>query len=194
MSQCVHVVLRFLSGSVAVTAVLLFCGTQLQAQEKPTSQPPATATEPSTQSQQSPAGSIGVYVYPKNNQSSAQQQQDERECYSWSKQQTGIDPAAPPPESTSKPPETPKGGALKGAARGAAAGSAVGAVANDDAGGGAATGATVGAIRGRRAQKKAEKEAEKQSKANAQAAQKKRIDEFRKGFSACMEGRQYSVK
>ncbi len=143
--------------------------------------------------QSSPAESLGVYVYPQNRQSAVQQQKDEAECYSWAREKTGIDPAAPASSSSKPPAQTPKGGAVKGAARGAAAGSAIGAV-GDDAGQGAAGGATAGAIRGRRAQKKAEKQAEKQAKMDAQAAQQQQSGKFRNAFSACMDGRHYSVK
>lgn len=151
--------------------------------------PPAGATK----AEQSPASALGVYVYPRNKQDKAQQQKDEAECYAWSRERTGIDPAAPPESTSQAAAKSPKGGGVKGAAGGAAAGAAIGAVAGD-AGEGAAMGATAGAIRGRRTQRKAQKQAEKQAQANAQAAQKQRLDEFRKAFSACLDARQYSVK
>ncbi len=172
----------------SVFLALLFSGI-LAGSQTPGSSPSEAAAKAA-----SPASALGVYVYPKNQQDRAQQQRDENECYGWSKQQTGIDPAAPPPASSSQQPsQSPKGGAVKGAARGAAAGSAVGAVAGD-AGEGAAVGATAGAIRGRRAQKKAEKQAEKQAKEGAKAAKEQTMATFRKAFSACMDARQYSVR
>ncbi len=155
----------------------------------------AGSLQPSTvpQVQKTPAGSLGVFVYPKNNQPATIQQKDENECYGWAKQQTGIDPAAPPDTASTEKAKVPPGGAVKGAAAGAAGGTAIGAI-TGDAGQGAAVGATVGAMRGRRAQKKAEKQAEQQAKSQAQAAQKTRMDTFRNAFSACMDARQYSVK
>jgi hypothetical protein len=137
------------------------------------------------------ASQLGVFVYPKNNQDSGQQAKDENECYQSAKQQSGIDPAAPPP-----PPQQAqqaKGGAVKGAAKAAAGGAAIGAIAGD-AGDGAAIGATAGAVHGRRKQKKANKQAEQQAAQQAQAQQQKTIETFKKGFSACMDARQYSVK
>lgn len=141
--------------------------------------------------QQSPAAKLGVFPYPKNNQSPGQQQKDESECYGWARQTTGIDPAAPPPP----PPEAKqvKGGGVKGAAGGAVAGTAIGAIAGDT-GTGAAIGATAGAMRGRRQQKKANKQAEQQAKAAAGQQQAQTLDTFKKAFGGCMEGRGYSVQ
>ena len=139
----------------------------------------------------SPAASLGMFAYPKNNQPQAQQARDEQECLASAKQQSGVDPSAPgaPPAA----PEKKKGGAVKGAAGGAAGGAAIGAIAGD-AGTGAAVGATAGAIRGRRQQKRAQKEAEKQAQAAAKSTQEKSLDSLRRAFSACMDARGYSVK
>jgi hypothetical protein len=140
-------------------------------------------------------------VYPGSGQDAGQQGKDEGECYTWARQQTGIDPTAAP-----APPaevEKPKGGAVKGAARGAAKGAAVGAVGDDDrvrdeghldAGEGAAAGAAAGAAKGRRQQKKAGKEAEAQAKQTATADDAGKKDTFKKSWGACLEGRGYSVK
>jgi hypothetical protein len=156
----------------------------------------AAGQAPSTTASQAPksvASSLGIYVYPRSNQGQAQQQKDENECYGWARQQTGIDPTAPPESTSKQQSQVPKGGAAKGAAAGALGGTAIGAI-TGDTGQGAAVGATAGAIRGRRAQKKAEKQAEQQAKANAEAAQKNKMETFRNAFSACMDARQYSVK
>jgi Glycine-zipper domain len=166
----------------------------------------------------SPAKSIGMFAYPKNQQNADQQLKDETECYSSAKQQTGVDPQAPPPAAASAEEQkaaqeqaakqaagsTPKGGAVKGSAKGAAGGAAIGAIAGD-AGTGAAIGATAGAVRGRRQQKKAQKEAgqqaaqqtaqaQQQSQAQAQAEHQGASDTFKRAFSACMDARGYSVK
>jgi Glycine-zipper domain len=152
-------------------------------------QPPPQAQPASAQ--KSPAASLGVFPYPKNNQNAAQQQKDENECYGWAKQTTGIDPAAPPPPPAQA--KQAKGGAVKGAAGGAAGGAAIGAIAGD-AGQGAAIGATAGAVKGRRGQKKANKQAEQQAKAAAGQQQQQTLDTFKKAFGGCMDGRGYSVK
>jgi hypothetical protein len=139
----------------------------------------------------SPSSKIGVFVYPKNNQTPQQQLQDEGTCYSSAQQQTGIDPTAAAPASPEA--QTKKGGAVKGAAGGAAGGAAIGAIAGD-AGTGAAAGATAGAIHGRRQQKKANKAAEQQAQQQGQQQQQQRLDTFRRAFSACMDSKSYSVK
>ena len=143
------------------------------------------------QTGKSTAQSVGVYVYPKQNQSRAQQDNDERQCYGWAQQQTGIDPAAPPPAAPEA--QKMKGGGAKGAAAGASGGAVVGAI-TGDAGEGAAAGAAVGAMRGRRQQRKANKQAEKQAEASAKQQQEQRLNTFRKAYSACLDGRGYSVK
>jgi len=157
-----------------------------------TAAPPATTPKPAT---------LGLIVYPGSGQDATQQGKDESECYSWARQQTGIDPtvaATPAPVA-----EAPKGGAVKGAARGAAKGAAVGAVGDDDrvrdegtldAGEGAAAGAAAGAVKGRRSQKKAGKQAESQAKETAKAQDTATKDTFKKAWGACLEGRSYTVK
>lgn len=135
--------------------------------------------------------SVGLFVYPASGQDAAQQGKDESECYAWARQQTGIDPAAPPTAAAA--PDAPKGGAVKGAAGGALVGTAIGAIAGD-AGEGAAIGATAGAVKGRRAQKRAQKQGEAQAKQTAQAQDVQAKDTFKKAWGACLEGRSYSVK
>jgi hypothetical protein len=146
-------------------------------------------------------GSVGLIVYPGQGQDAAKQGQDENECYTWAKGQTGIDLTAPPTQAAAV--EAPKGGAVKGAARGAARGAAVGAAGNDDyvrdegnldAGEGAAAGAVAGAARGRRAQKKANKQAEAQAQQAAQGQDAQKKETFKKGWATCLEGRGYTVK
>ena len=166
----------------------------------------------------SPAKSIGMFAYPKNQQTADQQRKDESECYGSAKQQSGVDPQAPAPTAPSAQEQQaaqqqaaqqaaqsgPKGGAVKGSAKGAAGGAAIGAIAGD-AGTGAAIGATAGAVRGRRQQKKAQKEAsqqaaqqtaqaQQQAQTQANAQHQASLDTFKRAFAACMDARGYSVK
>jgi hypothetical protein len=129
-------------------------------------------------------------AYPAKGQSAQQQQSDEQACYSWAKNNTGIDPArvasTPPPPSG---PAVGGGERVQGAARGAAGGAVIGAIAGDAGKGaaiGAAGGTMVGGSRARQNQRAAQ--------ANSQAQQQGAIDTFNRAFSACMEGRGYSVK
>jgi Glycine-zipper domain len=163
--------------------VLVQVGTAQSSQQNA----PATGTN-----QASVAQSVGLFVYPKNHQTPEQQSTDESQCFASAKQQTGIDPFAPPP-STSEAAKTTQGGAVKGSGKGAAGGAAIGAIAGD-AGTGAAVGATAGAIHGRRAQKKAQQQAEQQAQASTQQQQAQATDTFKRAMSACLDAKGYSVK
>ena len=137
--------------------------------------------------------SLGLVVFPAKGQTADVQKTDEGACYDWAKQQTGYDPVAPPPAPTAAPVQQKQGGAVKGAAKGAVGGAAIGAIAGDT-GDGAAIGATVGAVKGRKAQKQANASAQQQSQQQAQAAGQAQVDGYKKAFSACMEGKGYTVK
>jgi Glycine-zipper domain len=166
----------------------LFPGAVLLAFVASSWQPAAAQTPTPTLSQQ-----WGLSVFPAKGQDRATQDKDETDCYQWSKQNTGIDPLAPPKAAEPAATQEPKGQAVRGAARGAAAGAAIGAVAGDP-GKGAAVGATAGGIGGV-AQKRRDKEnAKQQAAAQQQQAAEQTKTNFNKGFSACLEGKGYTVK
>ena len=165
----------------------------------------------------SPSKSIGMFAYPKNNQSADQQSKDENECFASAKQNSGVDPAASPPAAKSAEQKAAeqkaaadnapqkRGGRARGAARGAAGGAMVGAIADDEAGKGAGAGAAVGTMAGGAKQRKANKaakqqaaqqtaQAQQQEEAQAQAQHQAKIDTFKRAYTACMEARNYSVK
>jgi Glycine-zipper domain len=164
---------------------ILFTGSLIWAQNA------ASTSQQAPAASGSPASKIGVFVYPQKEQTPDQQAKDENDCYASAQQQTGINPAAPPPPAQEA--EKKQGGAVKGAAGGAAGGAAIGAIAGD-AGTGAAIGATAGAVRGRRQQKKANKQAEQQAQQQTQTQQQQTLDTFRRAFSACIDSKGYSVK
>lgn len=137
--------------------------------------------------------SLGVYVFPSNNQDSATQEVDETFCYKWAIDQTGYDPLNPPKVEAAPVDKSPDGAAIKGAAVGAAGGAAIGAIAGD-AGEGAAIGAIVGGIRGRRAKKHADASQEQSNKQAAANYNAGLLNDYKKAFSACMEGKGYTVK
>jgi len=137
--------------------------------------------------------SLGLVVFPAKGHNAQAQSKDEGDCYTWAKQQTNYDPVAPPPAPTAAPVEAKKGGAVKGAAKGAAAGAAIGAIAGDT-GTGAGVGAAAGAMKGRKTQKEANAQAEQKSQEQAKAAGQAQTDQYKKAFSACMEGKGYTVK
>ncbi len=139
------------------------------------------------------AAGLGLYVFPTNDQDKATQEADEAACYKWAQEQTGVDPMNPTKVQAAQVDRSVDGTAVVGAAGGAAAGAAIGAIAGD-AGKGAAIGAVVGGLRGRRA-KVVGDEMEQQKDNQAAAAQEKTfMDNYKKAFTACMEGKGYTVK
>ena len=138
-----------------------------------------------------------LIVYPGKGQSKQQQEKDQFECYTWAKGQTGFDPMAPP-TATAPPPakEAPVGGVGRGAARGAVGGVAVGAIAGD-AGKGAAIGAASGALIGgmRRRDQVAREEQKQDQWAQEQTANYQQgRSNYNRAYSACLDGRGYTVK
>lgn len=179
-------------------------------------QAPPSAPTTSSAPAWSPSKDIGVFVFGKNGQTADQQLKDESECYGAARQQSGIDPKAPPPagktaeqkaaeqKAAAENADTPKGGRARGAARGAAGGAAIGAIAGD-AGKGAGAGAVAGTMRGGAQQRQASANAQKQAAAKVAAEQQKEeeriklahaegLDTFQRAFAACMDARNYSVK
>lgn len=152
------------------------------------------------------AASAGIFAYPAKGQPAEKQTLDEAECYDWAKQESGHDPMSPPappaPAQAAQPAEPAQGGQrAKGAVRGAAAGAVVGEVADNDAGKGAAVGATVGVVAGGRQAHKAKEQQQHQAQEQAQAsteqskaAQQELANSFKRGMTACLEARGYTVK
>jgi len=135
---------------------------------------------------------VGLYVFPAKDQSAEQQAQDESYCYKWAVQQSGIDPLNPPQVQAQQVETGPDGSAVSGAARGALAGVAIGAIAGD-AGKGAAIGAASGAMVGHRRSRVGRSQ---QQEANNQAAGQAEADmmnSFKKAYSACLQGKGYTV-
>jgi len=131
------------------------------------------------------------FVYPAKGQSPAQQKSDEAACYSWAVQQTGFDPAKPPPQQpAAKPPTTATGTTPGAGVRGAARGAVVGEVVGDDARTGAAAGAAAGRAQSRRQNAATAQQGQQQQ----QAASQQQQGAFAKARAACLEGRGYSVK
>ncbi len=136
---------------------------------------------------------LKLYAFPAKGQSKQKQKEDEFECYKWGMEQSGIDPLNLPKVEAAPKQTGPTGGAVKGAARGAAAGVAIGAIAGD-AGKGAAIGAAAGGMAGRRAGKQGQAAANQQSQADAANKEQELKNSFVKAFSACLEGKGYTIK
>lgn len=137
-----------------------------------------------------------LIVYPNKGQSQQQQQQDQFECYQWAKGETGFDPMQIP-TATAPPPQmgAPQGGLIKGAAGGAALG-AVGGAIGGDAGKGAAIGAGVGGLFGmmrRQDQVQQQQQAQQQWEQNQTAQYTQKRNYYNRAYSACLQGRGYTV-
>jgi hypothetical protein len=133
-----------------------------------------------------------LYVYPAKGQSAEQQDKDKYECYQWAKRDTGFDPMAAPTTSSPAPSTQQRRG---GVARGALGGAAIGAIVGDssDAGKGAAIGGLLGGMRQRRHNVSAEQEQAdwENQQANQYAGNR---NNYNRAYSACLEGRGYTVK
>lgn len=136
-------------------------------------------------------------IYPNKGQSKEQQEKDQFSCYSWAKGQTGFDPmevpraTAPPPQKEAK-----KGGVGRGAVGGALLGAGIGAIAGDAGKGAAIGGLSGGAIGGmRRQEQKRQEEHAQQQWAQQQVSQyEQRRNEYNRAYTACLEGRGYTVR
>ena len=130
-----------------------------------------------------------LMIFPNADQAPEQQEQDKFACYSWAKDQSDFDPMAPP-TATEPPPQqqAKKGGVGKGLVRGAAVGAIAG-----DAGKGAAAGAAIGGMR-RQDQKRKEAAARQQWEQEQQRIYAANRNRYNRAYSACLEGKNYTVR
>lgn len=157
--------------------------------------------------QKSLAATLNVYVFPSGGQSASQQSKDEGACYQWAVNETGSDPfelqkheAAVQEQAQQKEQQVAAGGSgagAKGALGGAAAGALIGEVSHGDTAESAAYGAAAGAVLARRKARVEKAEAEQAVGAQTQQAlqaDEAKVGAFKKAFSACLEGKKYTVK
>lgn len=174
---------------IFLTAFILLAGQMVQAQTVPTTK---ALPDTSKMTYNQISNSLKLVVFPAKGQSKQQQKKDEFDCYLWAMDQSGIDPLNLP-KTQAQTQSGPTGGAVKGAAKGAAAGAAIGAIAGD-AGKGAAIGAAAGGMRGVGKGQQQQAQQNQQAQASAAATDQAKIDSYKKAFSACIEGKGYSVK
>ena len=134
-----------------------------------------------------------LYIYPAKGQSAEQQDKDKYECYSWAKNDTGFDPMAAPVTTTAAPAGQQKsGGIIKGGLGGAALGAIIG-----DSSKAAKRGAVAGGLIGGVRQSSHNRETERQQQEWAQresANYANNRSNYNRAYSACLEGRGYTVK
>jgi len=133
-----------------------------------------------------------LIIFPGKGQSEDQMEKDKYECYQWAKKETGFDPMEAPKATEPPPKEEPKKGGL---VRGAAGGAIVGGIidGSDGAKKGAAAGAVVGGVR-RGRQVRQEEQKQEQWAQDQAAAYSQNRDTYNRAYSACLEGKGYTVK
>ena len=190
-----------------LTTLALLASSGLYAQQQPSQASAQGAAPTHVASAQTPAAaatgslssSLGLYAFPAKNQTTQQQANDETYCFGWAKTQTGIDPMnikpqAPDQQAAANAADNATQGArVGGAARGAAGGAVIGAIAGD-AGTGAAAGAAAGVMAGGAARRQARRDAQSAAQQQAQASVAQQKAAYNKAFSACMEGKGYTIK
>jgi len=138
-----------------------------------------------------------LIVFPAKGQSDEQMDKDKYDCYNWAKKETGFDPMQVPTASA-PPPKTPESKASvgRGAVGGALLGTAVGALTGNAAKGaiiGTAGGAAVGGTRKNAAENKQEKATQEWADEQTTEYSQKR-SKYDRAYSACLEGKGYTVK
>jgi hypothetical protein len=136
-------------------------------------------------------------IYPARGQSNEQMQKDKFECFSWAKDQTGFDPTAPPPVTRAAPESrSVSRGTARGGLKGGAIGAGLGAIA-----GSPGTGATLGALKGGTfggLRSSSQNDRNRQAAAQAEQRQFAQFaqgrDSYNRAYSACLEGRGYTVR
>ena len=134
-----------------------------------------------------------LYIYPAKGQSADQLDKDKYECYNCAKRDTGFDPMAVPTTSSAPPRGQKKsGGAVTGALGGAVLGGVLG-----DSGKSAKRGALAGGLIGgvRQSSKNTrteQKRADWEQKESSNYANNR--NNYNRAYSACLEGRGYTVK
>ena len=133
-----------------------------------------------------------LFIYPNEGQSKEQMEKDNYECYQWAKQNSGFDPMAQPKATEPPPKQQPR---KRSVLRGAAAGAAVGGII--DGGSGAGKGAAAGALLGglkRRNQVRDDMAKQEQWEQDQAAIYQRNRNEYNRAYSACLEGKGYTVK
>ena len=134
-----------------------------------------------------------LYIYPANGQSAEQLDKDKYECYSWAKNDTGFDPMAVPTTSSAPPKGQKKsGGAVKGGLGGAVIGGILGDSKKSAKRGALAGGLIGGVSQSSKNARTEQKRSNWEQKESANYANNR--NNYNRAYSACLEGRGYTVK
>ena len=134
-------------------------------------------------------------IFPATGQSQEQMEKDKYSCYQWAKNETGFDPmkvptaSSPPPEKQAR-----RGSAAKGAAVGAGAGALIksGGSRSKGAAYGALAGGLLGAASGS-SQRRKDEQARRQWEQEQASQYARQRNTYNRAYSACLQGRGYTV-
>lgn len=146
--------------------------------------------------QQSVAVSLGLFVYPSNGQLTEKQTIDEQECYTWAQQTTGINPSSPPASqrpAAATQEDTAQAAASTGV-RSAARNVLIANATDNDWEEAAAIGLVFGSARGARNSRRRNEQAQKEAVAQQAQTSQQQVQQFKNAFSACIEGRGYTIR
>ena len=141
----------------------------------------------------SPGFTQELYIYPAQDQSAEQMDKDKHECYKWARNDTGFDPMEVPTTSTAPPSGQKKSG---GVVKGGLVGAATGAIIGDNrkaARRGAAAGGLIGGVRQSSQNTKVDQSQQQWEQQEASKYANER-NNYNRAYSACLEGRGYTVK
>jgi hypothetical protein len=167
----------------------------------------ASVAFPQQPAQKTLAATLGVYAFPQKGQSPSEQSIAESECYTWAVTNVGADPFQLQQQAQQQAAQTQaatqQAGAQGGsgtvgreAVKGAAVGTLIGGISGNE-GKGAAYGAAAGIIRGNRKKGQQQQAAAQSAEAQGQqmqASTAQQMDNFKKAFSVCLEGKGFMVK
>jgi len=158
------------------------------------------------QDQKSLSATLGVYAFPQKGQSASEQSIAEADCYKWAVTNVGADPfqlqkqaeqqAAQTQAATQQAAQSGQGTVGREAVKGAAVGTLIGGISGNE-GKGAAYGAAAGIIRGNRKKGQQQQAAAQSTQAQGQQMQADtaaQMENFKKAFSVCLEGKGFMVK
>jgi len=132
-------------------------------------------------------------IFPAKGQSDQQMEQDKFFCYDWAKKQSGFDPmkmeSTPPAPQAPAKVEKKSGGVVKGAVGGGVFGAIAG-----DSSKAAKRGAVAGGILGAVKQNRTNSQIEQQAKVLPKPSNQGQKDTYKRAYTACLEGKGYTVK
>lgn len=143
------------------------------------------------------ATSLGLFVFPGEDQSAEVQSADEAACYAWAQNATGTNPIQIEEEAAepvAAPQQSVASGAGRGILRGAARGALIADIADENTSHGAWAGAVVGSARGAQRQQVRNDVSRSMATAEQQADADQARAEFNKAMTACLEGKGYTVR